>query len=207
MKLLKATAPFLCALLFFSFFPARTAKADEWNKLTIFTFSAPIEVPGYHGPLVLPAGTYTFKLLNSDTNRDIVQIFNKAQNHLYTTTLAIPDYRMKPRGKTIVKFEERSANSPEALKAWFYPGDQYGQEFVYPKSRAVELAKRTNEPVLSMPDETASNMSKSINSAQDPAVTALENTTVKAEKPNGQEVKMEDVVTTHPATQAMNTQN
>jgi hypothetical protein len=40
-----------------------------------------------------------------------------------------------------MKFSERPGDSPEALRAWFYPGDNYGQEFVYPKIRAIQLAQ------------------------------------------------------------------
>ncbi len=207
MKLLRAMAPILCLALLGSL-AVKTAKADEYNKKTIFTFSAPIEVPGYRGPMVLPAGTYMFKLLDSAGDRNIVQIFNKEGTHLYSTVLAIPDYRAKRTGRTIVKFEERSANNPEALKAWFYPGDVFGQEFVYPKARATELAKNSNEPVLSMPDKAASNMAEPSNSAKQASVAALENTPVKAEKPNGQEVEMSQVVTTTPpATSADSAQN
>src|SRR5712664_1523610 len=117
------------------------AAADERDKKTIVTFSAPVEIPGK----ALPAGTYVFKLLDSTSNRNIVQIFDKDEKQLYATILAIPDYRMEPSDKPVIKFEERAANAPEAVKAWFYPGDQYGQQFVYPHRRAVELAKRTRQ--------------------------------------------------------------
>jgi hypothetical protein len=177
------------------------AKADEWNHKTIVTFSAPVEIPGpgSHGVAVLPAGTYVFTLLDSQTDRNIVQIFNKDQNHLYATILAIPDYRLKPAGKTIVKFEERPSGSPEAIKAWFYPGVQWGQEFVYPKHRAVELAKASNEPVLSMPEETSENIDKPIKSANESSVQAMEHAPVKAENPSGSESEMSAVVTPPPA--------
>ena len=39
----------------------QTAYADEWDQKTIFTFSAPVEIPGQ----VLGAGTYVFKLADS----------------------------------------------------------------------------------------------------------------------------------------------
>ena len=48
------------------------ARADEWNKKTVMTFSQPIEIPGQ----ILPAGTYTFRLLDSPSDRHIVQIFS-----------------------------------------------------------------------------------------------------------------------------------
>jgi hypothetical protein len=197
MRFLQLVAVAFCVLLLAGSMSPR-AQADEWNKKTIFTFSGPVEIPGFHGPMVLPAGTYVFKLLDSQSDRNIVQIFNKNQTHLYATILAIPDYRMKPTGSTVIKFEERAEGSPQAIKAWFYPGDLYGQEFVYPKSRAVELAKATNEPVLSMPEETASNITEPIKSAKEPAVVALEKAPVKAEKPSGEEVEIAEVVTTTP---------
>lgn len=198
MRICKLLAPLCCAFLLCTVLQVKTAKADEWNKKTIFTFSAPVEIPGYKGPIVLPAGTYVFKLLDSIPDRNIVQIFNKDENHLYATILAIPDYRMKPTDSPIIKFEERAAGSPEAVKAWFYPGDLYGQEFVYPKSRAVELAKNSNEPVLSMSEDLSSNISKPANSAKAASVMAMEKTPVKAEKPNGEEVEMAEVISPEP---------
>ena len=119
------------------------ARADEWNKKTVMTFSQPVEVPGQ----ILPAGTYTFVLLDSPSDRHIVQIFDADGSHLITTVLAINNYRLKPTGDTVVKFAERSGDNPEALKGWFYPGDNFGQEFVYPKQRAIELALLAKEPV------------------------------------------------------------
>jgi hypothetical protein len=105
------------------------AKADEWNQKTIVTFSGPVEIPGK----VLLAGSYLFKLVNSDSDRDIVQVFSEDGSTLYGTFSAIPDYRRQAPGKTVITFEERAAGSPEAVKAWFYPGDNYGHEFVYPR--------------------------------------------------------------------------
>jgi hypothetical protein len=67
---------------------------------------------------------------------------------VYTTILAIPNYRMKATDKTVMTFGERAAGEPQAIRAWFYPGRQWGEEFVYPKYRAVELAKITHQPVL-----------------------------------------------------------
>jgi hypothetical protein len=129
---------------------ASGAKADEWNKKTIMTFSQPVEIPGQ----ILPAGTYTFKLLDSPADRHIVQIFDADGMHIIATILAINNYRLKPTGDTVVKFAERAGDSPEALKAWFYPGDNFGQEFVYPRRRALELAGTVKEPVLAIQTDT-----------------------------------------------------
>jgi hypothetical protein len=108
---------------------APTARADEWNKETVFTFTEPIEIPGQ----VLSAGTYVFKLFDGVSGRNVVQIFTQDDEHLIATVMAIPDYRTEPTDKTIVTLEERAAGSPRALHTWFYPGDSCGFEFVYPK--------------------------------------------------------------------------
>jgi hypothetical protein len=102
--------------------------ADEWDKMTTVTFSGPVQVPG----TVLPAGTYVFKLMDNSSNHNTVEIFND-KTHLITTILAIPDYRTTTPEKPIFSFEERPSGQPEALKAWFYPGDNYGEQFLYLK--------------------------------------------------------------------------
>jgi hypothetical protein len=122
---------------------APNAPADEWNKKTILTVSEPIQVPN----LVLPAGTYVIKLLDSPSDRHIVQIFNADENHLFTTILAIPNYRLQPTGKTVVTFWETPPGQPKALRAWFYPGDNFGQEFAYPKSAAAQIAAISHQTV------------------------------------------------------------
>jgi hypothetical protein len=111
------------------------------------TFSAPVEVPGV-GVHLLPAGTYLFKLMDSPSDRNIVQIFSEDGTHVYTTILAIPNYRLRVTDRTVMTFRERAEGQPEAIRAWFYPGANWGQEFVYPRERAIELAKITQQPVL-----------------------------------------------------------
>jgi LPXTG-motif cell wall-anchored protein len=120
-----------------------SARADTWNKKTVVTFSQAVEVPGK----ILPAGTYTFQLLDSPSDRHIVQIFNADGTQIITTILAINNYRLEPKGDTVMKFSERPGDDPEALRAWFYPGDNFGQEFVYPKARAIQLAQTTKVAV------------------------------------------------------------
>jgi hypothetical protein len=174
------------------------AKADEWDQKTIFTFSGPVEIPGQ----ALQPGTYVFKLADSQSDRNIVQVFNKNETHLYGTFLAIPDYRLRPRGKPIITFEERAAGSPEAVRAWFYPGDNYGHEFVYPKVKAVQLAKANNMPVASMPNELASNTTKPTKTMQEPHVMAMKQAPLKAQQPTEEEVEIVEVFAPPPPAQA-----
>lgn len=113
------------------------AQADQWDKRTILTVDQPIQVRDTY----LPAGKYVLKLLNSNSDRHIVQIFNGDQSHIIDTVLAIPNYRLDPTGNSQFQFWETPPGSAKALRAWFYPGDNYGQEFPYPKHlRQVETA-------------------------------------------------------------------
>ena len=149
MTLLKGLVAGLCLTVLCAL-AAPNAKADEWNRKTIVTFSGPVEVPGV-GAQILPAGTYVFKILDSLSDRHIVQIFNQDETHVFTTILAIPNYRLKTTDKTVITFRERPAGEPEALRAWFYPGRAWGEEFVYDRSKAIQIAAETNQPVLSTP--------------------------------------------------------
>jgi hypothetical protein len=181
MKNVKA-ALCLLAITMFSATVLSSARADTWDKKTIVTFNQAVEVPGK----VLPAGTYTFQLLDSPSDRHIVQIFTADGMHIITTILAINNYRLQPTGETVMKFSERPGDSPDALRAWFYPGDNFGQEFVYPKVRAIQLAQTTKVIVPAV------------------AVNTFDDNTIKtvpivAVTPDEKEVEVATVIQTTPA--------
>ncbi len=186
MKQFKTLATLFC-LIALGAFVVPTATADDWDKKTIITFSGPVEVPGV-GQHNLPAGTYVFKVLNSQSDRHIVQILNQDESQVLTTILAIPNYRLHATNKTVITFRERPAGEPEALRAWFYPGREWGEQFVYAKSRAIELAKETNEPVLATPIELDAAPIEALNTAP-----------VVAVAPTGEPVELAQVVEPPPA--------
>jgi len=117
--------------------------ADEWNKRTIITVDQPIIA----GNKVLEPGTYIWKLMDSPSNRNIVRIYNHDGSKLETTVLAIPNYKLKATGKTQFEFWETPAGVPKAVRAWFYPGDNFGQEFPYPKKLVAQLASARPTPI------------------------------------------------------------
>ena len=133
----------LSGLVLFGVSLTPSVKADQWDKKTMLTVNEAIQLP----TVVLEPGKYVFKLLDSLSDRHIVQVFNSDETHLITTVLAIPNYKLTPSGKSDFRFWETPAGQPRAMRAWFYPGDNFGQEFAYPKSKSVELARVTNEPV------------------------------------------------------------
>jgi hypothetical protein len=87
------------------------------------TVNEAIQVP----EKVLPAGTYVFKLLDAN-DRTLVAIYNGDETHLITTVQGISDVRAETPDKAILQLEERPSGQPQALKAWFYPGDNFGVE-------------------------------------------------------------------------------
>lgn len=200
MKLFKA-ATTVCFMALAGTLLAPNANADAWNRKTVITFSGPVEIPGVHLPGwgILPAGTYVFKILDSRSDRHIVQIFSKDELTVYATILAIPNYRLKATDKTVITFRERPAGQPEALRAWFYPGRNWGEEFVYPKAKAIELAKATNTPVLFIPDEIAVEVAEPVKSADAAVVVELRRAPIMAIQPTGEEVQLAQVVTPPPA--------
>src|SRR6185503_18856285 len=181
MTFLKAAPTVLgLALLGLAFSPSATA--DESNKKTVITFSGPVEIPGVHlqGYGVLPAGTYVFKILDSKSDRHIVQIFSQDELTVYATILAIPNYRLKATDKTVMTFRERPAGEPEALRAWFYPGRNWGEEFVYPKEKAMVIAKTTNTPVLFTPAELPLEVAEPARLVEAPVVAELKRAPIMA---------------------------
>lgn len=112
------------------------AHADETNQSTKLTFSKPIEIPGQF----LPAGTYLFKLADSN-DLDLVRIFSADGTRLYATVQTISTKRAEPTGDTVVTLAEHPNGRPDALLKWFYPGDTTGHEFVYPDQEQQQLAQ------------------------------------------------------------------
>jgi hypothetical protein len=152
MRVLKA----LCCAAIVTMVSAPGVRADQWNKKTILTFSGPVQVPG----VTLPTGSYVFKLADLTGNRHVVQVFDKNETKIFATLLAIPNDRMEPADEPLVMFAERPAGSPQAVKVWYYPGERVGNEFVYPKSMAMKLAKANRTSVLAMDDSSSSDAYK-----------------------------------------------
>jgi len=116
-------------------FPA-ASWADEYDKKTVLTISEPLEVPG----IVLQPGKYVFKLLNSASNRHIVEVMNERMDHLYALTFTAAARKLDAKGRTVLTFYEGKGNQPHALRQWYWPGDLDGQEFLYPHKQAERIS-------------------------------------------------------------------
>jgi len=121
------------------------ARADESNKLTKFTFSKPIQLPG----LTLPAGKYRFELADPVETRRVIKVMSEDGTKQLGMLLTIPNTLRDPAKDALVLFGESPASEPDAVKAWVYPGETIGYEFIYPHDQASTLAKRYHTSVLS----------------------------------------------------------
>lgn len=150
--MLRKSLMVVCAVAFLSALVLGTANAQDnnWNQRTYFTFSAPVELPGK----TLPAGTYLFKLVDSPSNRHVVQVFDKDEKTIHATILAIPAQRLEPSDEPEVRFMEVAANQPAAIRTWWFPGRTIGHEFIYPKEQALRLARGTSSTVLTVATES-----------------------------------------------------
>jgi hypothetical protein len=144
------------------------SRADQWDKKTIITTDEAMQLPN----MMLQPGTYVIKLAESSSNRHIVQFFDKDEKHLVTTVLAIPNQRLRLTGKSVFAFWEVPAGQPKALRAWFYPGDNFGQEFAYRPQDAAKITASNAGANVPIDDQPAAPESTATATEPAPALPA-----------------------------------
>ena len=150
------------------------ARAAEPVKQTPFSINDPFEIPS----MILEPGRYVFRLVEREPQRNVLDVFETVQlwtgdeTRLISTLLTMPNYDQPTTDKTVFAFFERGPKQPKALRIWFAPGRNYGQEFVYPKLQAVELAKSVGRAVLSLPPELPGDLGKLASAAPQPSPAA-----------------------------------
>ena len=132
--------------------PLAEAQTAQWTKKTHLTFSGPVQIPGK----TLPAGTYTFRVMDLLADRHVLQILDQNEQTLISTVLTVPQQKLEQAENNVVMFNERPAGAPPAIKLWYYPAATIGNEFVYPRAQAIEIARTSNTTVLSRADEGTS---------------------------------------------------
>jgi hypothetical protein len=156
------------------------ASAQRFDRGTTITINQPFDTPRVAG---LPAGTYVFRLMEIPGTRTVVQILNADETESYGIVLGIPDYKLDAPEKTEISFYEAEPGTPLPLRAWFYPGYNYGVEFVYPKKKAVEIARTSGEHVIAVPWEPE----------YIPEAAELETEPLIAIEPSGKEAEVAEV--------------
>ena len=129
--------------------PAVSAQdTAEVRRLTILTFSAPVQLPG----MTLPAGKYRFEMADINNAAHTVRVLNEDGSKVLGTFSTIPTTiptRDLRDTNTLVMWAERPAGQPQAAKEWYYPQRSIGEEFVYPKAQALALAAVNHAAVAS----------------------------------------------------------
>ncbi len=129
---------------------AGRAEAQPADYRTYFTFSAPVTLPG----ITLPAGKYIFRLADADSSRKVINVMSGDGKRSLAMLHTIPNQAMKAPKDAEIRFMETSAKVPPPVKTWWYAGKAIGYEFIYPRRQALELAKATQEPVLTTAQDT-----------------------------------------------------
>jgi LPXTG-motif cell wall-anchored protein len=171
----------LAALIGLTFVPR--ARGSEFDKKTLVTFHQSMEIPG----MVLPAGDYVIKRADRSLP-DVVRFTNAKENHVFATVFALPTYRQVPTSDVVIITEERAANSPEAIKKWFYPGDTIGAEFVYPKSHGTLMAMNTTSTTFSEPSHTYSAPAPAVTETPAPVASETQSKAEPEQRPTETEV-------------------
>ena len=155
-----------------------SARASESDQKIIETFSQSVQIPGR----ILPAGTYTFKLLDSPGgDGNIVQVLSKDEKNLYATIQAISEERFKLTDNPEIRLEDLTTGGPKAIQAWFYPGRETGMRFVYPKGQASEVGKQYNHQAPAMSPEQAPNAMEPMDPRDMPGMASMKDATARSD--------------------------
>ena len=115
---------------------AARVTAQPLDKRVLFTFSAPVSLPGR----TLPPGQYLFRIPDLTSSRNLVQVLSADGTKSYGVFFTM----------------ETPATMTHAIRTWWYPGDSTGFEFIYPKDQARLLAQRSGRSVLTTQAQTKS---------------------------------------------------
>jgi LPXTG-motif cell wall-anchored protein len=116
-----------------------------YDKLTVLTFSGPVQIPG----ATLNAGTYRFRVTNPDTSRNVMQVLSRDGAIVYGMFNTVPVYRVQVTYKApVVTFMEVPADVAPPIKSLFYEGESSGYGFVYPKAGPVVTAPERPQPPI-----------------------------------------------------------
>ena len=155
---------------------SRSAAAQEQQQQATVAVTQAVEVPG----IVLQPGNYVFSVDAPTGTRQTLSIRDSKTNRVVATVLAVPAQRREEVSGELVPFGTTEGGNPSAIRFWFPPRQSSGFELVYPRARAVVLARTGGTRVLSTDSVDAS---------------ALAGARVAAIDPQGQSQEYSDPVT------------
>ena len=101
------------------------AYVNHENQLT---FSRPVALPG----VVLPAGSYSFDLVDSKSSLDVVIVRNRARTKVFY--MGFTNLVQRPKGMSEdvpVTFAEARASEARPIATWYEVGNSIGHQFLY----------------------------------------------------------------------------
>ena len=105
-----------------------TGASFNTSRTTHFTFSGAVRLPG----VTLPAGTYTFEVVNTNSGSDIVSVRSRDRKKVYLMKFTQAVYRPSAGAlKATITFGETPAGTPPPVKAWYPENEIRGREFIY----------------------------------------------------------------------------
>jgi hypothetical protein len=125
------------------------AQSDRENST--FTVTEPIDV----GSFTLQPGTYLIKVVTLESNRNMIQVTNEDQTKVFASVLATPHHLTVDEAAPASRYIYYAAGPGQrkALRTWYARDTTNGQDIIYPKQRAIEIAAVTKAPVIAVPDE------------------------------------------------------
>lgn len=149
MRISRLLAPLLGALVL-SVLLIPAAKPGSFDKKTVVTFDRDVEIPGW----TLPPGTYVFKLVRSLSDRNIVQVWDGTETELYATLHTVGEISPITPDRAYFTLDNRDYDEglPPLLQSWFYPGDNTGWTFLYPKDQRQPSDYRASDVAVTQQD-------------------------------------------------------
>ena len=139
---------------------APVAYAQSNKENSTFTVTEPLDVGGF----TLQPGTYLIKVVMLASDRNSIQVTNVEQTKVFANVLSTPHPiradEVVPSSRYI--YYATAPGQPKALRTWFARDTEKGQDIIYPKRRAMELAAVAKEPVIAIPDEVKEAEYKSV---------------------------------------------
>jgi hypothetical protein len=139
---------------------APVAYAQSAKENSTFTVTEPLDVGGF----TLQPGTYLIKVVMLASDRNSIQVTNVEQTKVFANVLSTPHPiradEVVPSSRYI--YYTTAPGQPKALRTWFARDTEKGQDIIYPKRRAMELAAAAKEPVIAIPDEVKEAEYKSV---------------------------------------------
>lgn len=119
--------------------PAPQAAAAQDRAATV-EFTTITRLPG----ITLQPGKYVFRLGEPVTKQNVVEVYSADGTKKIATLLTV-DYAAPAAGNSTVVFEK---TNPPVVRAWYFPGETVGREFVYTEDEAKTIYATASVPVL-----------------------------------------------------------